>query len=198
VAVVCGASGVGKSRVAIGLAARHGVPLAEADDIVTALQAVTRPEQHSLLHLWSTRPAARWWPPERVAEQHFMMAEALRPAFAAVIADHLAFDAPIVFEGDYLLPELSASHGTAVRAVVVQDHDADRLVDNFAAREPGDGDQGHRARTSVIVGAELARRAAAARVPVVSARPWATGLDRVDRAISDTQLDGRPAGWRSS
>jgi len=39
VTLVCGASGTGKSCLARPLAERYGVPLAEADDIVTALQA---------------------------------------------------------------------------------------------------------------------------------------------------------------
>ena len=39
VTLVCGASGTGKSCLARPLAERYGAPLAEADDIVTALQA---------------------------------------------------------------------------------------------------------------------------------------------------------------
>jgi len=37
VTLVCGASGVGKSSVAIPLARQYGTPLAEVDDIVMAL-----------------------------------------------------------------------------------------------------------------------------------------------------------------
>jgi len=50
VTVVCGASGAGRSRAAFALAARYGVPLAEADDIVTALRAMTSYEQQPQLH----------------------------------------------------------------------------------------------------------------------------------------------------
>jgi 2-phosphoglycerate kinase len=156
VTLVCGASGVGKSRVARPLAERYGVPLAEADDIVTALQAITTPEQQPMLHFWETHPEFRSWTPERIAARHFDVASALRPAYAAVIADHVEFAAPAVFEGDYLLPELAAA-----------------------------GQQRDRARVSALVSAELARRARHCGVPVVPARPWGDGLDRVDKALRE-------------
>jgi len=55
VTVVCGASGVGKSSVAIPLAARYGVPLGETDDIVTALKTITSPDDQPALHYWDTQ-----------------------------------------------------------------------------------------------------------------------------------------------
>ncbi|MFG3259384.1 hypothetical protein [Streptomyces sp. NPDC048172] len=186
VTLICGASGVGKSRVAAPLATRYGVPLAEADDLVTAVQALTTPRQAPLPHFWNTHPEAASWAPEKVAEQHFAVAAALRPAFEAVIADHLAFDAPVVFEGDYLVPELASGHGGRVRAVVVDEADTARITANYREREPGAGDQRHRAAVSALVGARLAERAAAAGVPVVPARPWPDGLARVHAALEAT------------
>jgi len=161
VTLVCGASGVGKSHIARPLAARYGAPLIEADDIVTALQAVTTAEQQPWVHFWRTHPEAASWAPEKIADLHFKLATAVRPAFAAVIADHIEFAAPAVAEGDYLLPELAAGFGAAVRAVVIQEPDEDRIVANYQRREPGNRLQRHRARVSVLVGAELTRRAAA-------------------------------------
>jgi 2-phosphoglycerate kinase len=76
VTLLCGASGVGKSRVARPLAERYGVPLAEADDIVTALQAITTLEQQPMLHFWETHPEFRSWTPERIAARHFEVAGA--------------------------------------------------------------------------------------------------------------------------
>ncbi|MFE2064554.1 AAA family ATPase [Streptomyces sp. NPDC059467] len=189
VTLVCGASGVGKSSIAIPLAARYGVPLAEADDIVTALQALTTPQQSPMLHYWSTHPEARSWAPERIAELHFAVADALRPGVEAVIADHIKFGAPVVFEGDYLVPELADGFGGAARAVVLGEPDDERITANLRARESDRGDQRHRARVSTLVGAQLTKRADAVGVPVVPARPWHDGLDRVDRALR---------GWRRS
>jgi hypothetical protein len=85
VTLVCGASGVGKSLLARSLAARYGVPLAEADDIVAALQAITTAEQQPLLHFWETHDQSSWRP-EQIAELHFQVCSALRPAYTVVIA----------------------------------------------------------------------------------------------------------------
>jgi len=186
VTLVCGASGAGKSCVARPLAVRYGVPLAEADDIVTALQAITTPQQQPVLHFWETHPEFRSWAPEEIAARHFEVASALRPAYAAVIADHVEFAAPVVFEGDYLLPELAAEAGTAVRAVVLDEQDEDQIAANYLRREPGAQQQRDRARVSALVSAELARRARRCGVPVVPARPWSDGLDRVDKALRET------------
>ena len=185
VTLVCGASGAGKSCVARPLAARYGVPLAEADDIVTALQAITTPEQQPMLHFWATHPEASNWALEQIAARHFEVASALRPAYAAVIADHVEFAAPVVFEGDYLLPELAAEAGNAVRAVVLDERDEDQITANYLRREPG-GQQRDRARVSALVSAELAWRAHRCGIPVVAARPWSDSLDRVDEALRET------------
>jgi 2-phosphoglycerate kinase len=182
VTLLCGASGAGKSCLARPLAGRYNVPLIEADDIVTALQAMTTSYQQPWLHFWRTHPEAASWAPAKVADLHFRVACALRPAFSAVIADHIEFAAPAVIEGDYLLPELAAELGPEVRAVVVSEPDEDQIVANYQQREPG-GVQRHRARVSALVGAELTRRAGRCRVPVVPARPWGNGLDRLDRAL---------------
>src|SRR5258707_8532988 len=88
VTLVCGASGVGKSSLAVPLAARYGVPLAEADDVVTALKALTTAKQLPLLHYWDTHPEAGGWGPEKIAELHLAVADSLRPGLEAVIADH--------------------------------------------------------------------------------------------------------------
>jgi 2-phosphoglycerate kinase len=180
---VCGASGVGKSRIAGRLARRYRVPVAEADDIVTALAALTSPAEAPELHLWDTNPEVRSWPPERIAEQHFRLADALRPGFIAVIEDHLEFGAPILFEGDYLTPELARDLGSDVRSVVVSEPDEDRLVANLEAREAGDQGRRLRAAVSMLVEAELVRRAAQAGAPVVPSRPWGNAPERVDRAL---------------
>jgi hypothetical protein len=113
------------------------------------------------------------------------VARALGPAYAAVIADHIEFAAPVVFEGDYLLPELAAGFGDAVRAVVLDEPDEEQITANYLRREPGT-EQRDRARVSALVGAELARRARRYAVRVVAARPWSDIIDRVDKALGDS------------
>ena len=91
VAVVCGPSGVGKSSVAIPLAARYGVPLGEEDDLVTALKAITSPAEQPVLHRWDVDPSVRTWSPEQIADLHLAVGDVVRPGIHAVIADHLEF-----------------------------------------------------------------------------------------------------------
>jgi 2-phosphoglycerate kinase len=183
VTLVCGASGVGKSRAALALAARAGLPLAEADDIVTALRAITTGEQLPVLHYWAAHPEARSWAPPRIADLHLEVCDALRPAFAAVVADHVESGTPVVMEGDYLTPELARAYPDAVRAVVITEADVDQLVANYAVREPHDGEQRRRAEVSVLVGARLADRARRVGAAAVPARPWGDQLDRLDEAL---------------
>jgi len=195
VTLVCGASGVGKSHLARALADRYGVPLGEADDIVTALKAVTSAEQQPLLHRWETDPQVRTWRPEQIAELHLEVAGALRPAYEAVIADHVECGAPAVFEGDYLLPELAGGQGGPgglVRAVLLDEPDAEQIAANYLRREPGTQQAG-RARVSAMIGAGLARRARRLGIPVVPARPWGGSVDRVTEALvkQRTVMDDR-------
>jgi 2-phosphoglycerate kinase len=183
VAIVCGASGVGKSSIARPLSVRHGVPLGDIDDIVTALKAITGPRDQPLLHYWDSHPAARSWSPEQMADLHLSVSDVLSPGFRAVIEDHLEFDAPVVLDGDYLVPELAAEFGDAVRAVVLDEPDTDRIAANLAVREPGQ-DHGFRAKVSATIGKRLATRARAVGTPVVQPWPWTDGLARVTAALS--------------
>lgn len=183
VTLICGASGVGKSSIAVPLARRYGVPVAEADDIVTAVNALTTPDQTPILHLWDDQPDAHDWTPARLADHTIAVAEELRRGFEAVIADHVASATPVVMEGDYLLPDLGIGFGEAVRAVVVSEPDEDRIVINYRSREAGAGEQRLRARVSALIDAELSIRAARVDAPVVAAWPWTDSLDRVDAAL---------------
>jgi hypothetical protein len=68
---------------------------------------------------------------------------------------------------------------------VLDEQDEDQITANYLRREPS-GQQRDRARVSALVSAELARRAHHCGVPVVAARPWSDGLDRVDKALRET------------
>lgn len=182
-ALVCGASGVGKTTIAVGLAARYGVPLTEADDLVAAVMALTTPQQQPTLHYWDTHPEARSWPEEKIADLHLQVSDVMAPAFRAVIADHVEFDAPVILEGDYLVPELVTGFGDGVRAVVLDEPDPDQIVAGYLEREPDAGPQRVRAGVSVRIGQRLVARARAVSVPVLQPGPWADSIDRVDAAL---------------
>jgi 2-phosphoglycerate kinase len=182
VIVICGASGVGKSSVARPLAIRYGVPLIEADDIVTALLALTTPATHPVLHRWQTDPDVATWDPQRIVDHTLAITAELAAGFRAVIADHLAFRAPMVLEGDYLTPDLVAGLDGA-RAVVISEPDEDLIVQNLLARESDAGAQRRRARVSAFHDAALVTAADRAGVPTVRSRPFDSVLARVEQAL---------------
>ena len=189
IAVICGASGAGKSTVARPLAWRRELPLVEADDLVTALTAMTSQATHPWLHRWQTDPACRDWSPDEIVAHSIAVADQLAPAFRAVLADHLEYRAPVVIEGDYLLPDLAVGL-VGVRAVVISEPDEQQIVENLRRREPGAGEQRARATVSVRYDAHLTERARHCGVPVVPARPFDTLLARVDQAlVGDTRPD---------
>jgi 2-phosphoglycerate kinase len=182
VSVICGASGVGKSSVARPLAVRCGVPLIEADDIVTALLALTTPATHPALHRWRTDPDVANWDPQQIVEHTLAVSAELAAGFHAVIADHLAFRAPAVIEGDYLTPDLVAGLSGA-RAVVISEPDEDLIVQNLLTREPDAGAQRRRARVSALHDAALVIAADRAGMPTVRSRPFGSVFARVEQAL---------------
>jgi hypothetical protein len=89
----------------------------------------------------------------------------------------------VVFEGDYLLPELVSGLGGDVRAVVLDETDEDAVVAAYLNREPDSGPQRIRAQVSVRLGQRLVERARRVGVPVIPARPWADAVDQADAAL---------------
>jgi 2-phosphoglycerate kinase len=184
VALICGAAGVGKSSVARPLAHRWGVPVAEVDDVVTALQALTSAEQIPLLHYWDTHPEVGSWPAAKIAALHLSLAEALRPGFQAVIADHVDSGARVILEGDYLLPELTTGFGEEVRGVLVSEPDPRRIAANLQGRDRSNDQLKVRAEVSSLVEAALAQRVSGTGTTLLPARPWSTLTERADRVLS--------------
>lgn len=182
--LVGGASGTGKSQVSYPLARRLGLSVLEVDDLVTAIKAATTPDQLPLLHYWDTHPEAHAWSAERIDELTMSVIDSLQPALDAVIADHLDTGTRVVIEGDYLLPSLAVGRAR-VRGVVLHEPDVEQLVCNYALREPdcGSGSFRTRAEVSALLGARLAGHAAALGVPVVTARPWSTVLERTTATL---------------
>jgi 2-phosphoglycerate kinase len=193
VLLIGGPSGTGKTRLSDPLARRFAFPIVEVDDIVEALMAMTTAEQQPALHYWTTHPEAARLPPEGILKLHLAVAEALEPALAAVVANHLETDTPIIIEGDYLVPAFAAGESFGgipangrVASVFLHEPDEAQLVANYAGREPADGEQRHRARVSALFGEWLAAEAARVGAPLIQPRPWSSLERRVVEVLNGT------------
>ena len=184
-----GASGVGKSSVSYRLARHFGVDCLEVDDFQAVLERMTTPAEQPELHFFATR-REEW----RRLDEEGRLAHALRygavmaEALEVVVANHLEGGAPIVLEGDFILPSLAAQETFGgepadgrVRAVFLYEEDEAQIARNYLAREGRE--QAGRARASWRYGEWLRGEAARLGLPAVAARPWETVLERCIAAV---------------
>lgn len=185
-----GASGTGKTLVSYRLARYFDIALTEVDDFQVVLETMTTPEQQPVLHYWQTHPEAVHLPADQIVEQQIAVGQVMTPALAAVIANHLETQTPVVLEGDFILPALAAQptfagmeQNNAVRGVFLYEPDEAQLLANFLQREPANGPQHKRARVSWLYGQWLKQQAQQHQITVVGARPWDTVFERIVAAL---------------
>ena len=189
VLVFGGASGVGKTMVSYRLAQHFAVGLTEMDDFHIVLKRLTTPEQQPALHFFRLHTAEVLRMADEQKLAHILdTSEAMSGAMELVIGNHIASSAPVVLEGDFLLPSLAvrpAYDGVPadgqVRAVFLYEEDEQQILRNYRAREGTD--QPHRARVSWYHSEWLRREAERLGLPAVPARPWDTVLERVIAAL---------------
>ena len=190
VLLIGGASGVGKSMLSYRLARQLGVNLTAVDDLQVALETATVPRDLPLLHFSRTNvDEFLSWTDERRVEHHVRVCcEVFLPVMRAVIADHLATCTPVVFEGDFLLPEMATmlTYGDEpndgrVRALFVSEPVGAQIAANYVAREGGA--QPERARDSWLFDAFLRSECDRHGVPVVDSRPWDSVVERALAAL---------------
>jgi 2-phosphoglycerate kinase len=185
-----GASATGKTSVSYRLARYFEVALTEVDDFQVMLEHMTTPDQQPALHYWRTHPEAAELPAEQIVELQIAVGEAMLPALAVVVANHLESLTPVVLEGDFILPALLAhpilaelAPVGAVRAVFLSEPDEAQLVANYLQREPQDGPQHGRARVSWLYNQWLEQQARLYGAVVIPARPWDSVLERIVAAL---------------
>jgi 2-phosphoglycerate kinase len=190
VLLIGGASGSGKTSVSYRLAHHFGVGITEVDDFQVILEHMTTPEQQPVLHYWNTHPEAIFLPPEKMVEQGIAVSEVLSRALEAVIANHLESRAPIVLEGDFILPALAAlpaflnepNNGRVAAVFLIEPEEA-QLRENYLLREPERGEQAHRARVSWLYGQWLQQEAERLGLIALPARPWESVFERIVSAL---------------
>src|SRR5688500_9705402 len=152
VLLVCGASGTGKTTATQALARRLGISSLLVDDLRISLQALTTPETHPELHLFSSDRSLGQMTPEEGVRRFVETARALEPAVRTVIGHHVVVrgSGPILIEGDGLLPSLASAQSFAdlklfwglrtqreVRGALVHEPDEAQMFASFAARGRG-------------------------------------------------------------
>ncbi len=185
-----GASGVGKTSVSYRLARHFGVGITEVDDFQVVLQHYTTPEQQPALHLFPRTPEAFFVLDDDAKLAHAIaLATELSPAVECAVANHLESRAPVVLEGDFILPMVAAQQsfgGVAaagrVAGLFLIEDDEEQLRRNFFIREGED--QPTRARLSQRYGGWLRAEAERYGIACVPARPWGTVLERCIAALA--------------
>lgn len=139
-----GSSGTGKSSIARQLAARLEISWLQVDDLRLALQnsRVSFPEKaHTDALYFFTRPGIWHGSPEALSQALIAVGETLRPALEIVIANHIDIDAPVILEGDGILPSLLENplmhqhkNSGRLQAVFLQEPDKKLLSSNIAQR----------------------------------------------------------------
>jgi hypothetical protein len=108
VLLIGGTSGVGKTSVAKQLGRRLGASWLHVDDVRLAFQRsrVALPEMTEALYFFEVTPAVWTLPPERLRDGLIGIGQVLSPALEVIIENHVDTVAPIVIEGDAILPSL--------------------------------------------------------------------------------------------
>jgi len=157
VILIGGAPLVGKTTIAIRLAARLGYACLSTDDLGTAVRAVTTPASHPILHPMAGQDYRDYYiqhPHEKLIDDAEKQHQATWPAIAAVIKEHATWRVPAVIEGWGLRPEWVSRLGLrgvgslwliademTLRQRLLADkdflkwaRDEQKLVDHFVAR----------------------------------------------------------------
>lgn len=197
VLLIGGASGVGKTHVSYPLAGHFGLGITEIDDFHVILERMTTPEEQPVLHFFRTDPDAFFALDEAGKLAHAIeYATVMAEPLTYVIANHLNNGAPIVLEGDFVLPSLAVEESYdgipaagRVRAFILFEDEEAQIDRNFLARE-GEP-QGVRVRASWRYSEWLRQEATRLGVPTLAARPWETVVERALALL-------KPAGDRDS
>ncbi len=165
-----GPSGVGKTIVARQLGLRLGISWLQVDDLRLALQwsRVTFPRETAALYFFEETPGIWNLPPERLRDGLIAVGEVISPAIEVVITNHVDTKAPIIIEGDGILPSLFAR--PEVR---------DRVARRRGIAERTENELRTEARAKWLYGQWLTSEAQHYGMPVLESRPWSTLLERL-------------------
>lgn len=203
VLVLFGASGTGKSTAAAEIGRRYGVPWIQVDDLRLTLQYsnVTLPECTDQLYFFEKTADVWSRSPAELRQAFIHVAELMVPAVRTVIHSHVVTGAPMVIEGDGVLPALVndsllqglVQEGT-IRFCCIGTPGEEELLENLIARGRGiDASipEKHRRQAAANrqFGTWLEDESRRLDIPVVRSAPLATLHDRILEAIQPREQD---------
>lgn len=195
--LIGGSSGAGKTILAKQLGLRYGCSWLEVDDLRLALQRsqVVLPEHTETLYFFEETPHIWEMPAERLRDGLIAVGHVMIPALEVVIENHVDTVAPVVIEGDGILPSLftrssirTRAASGHVRAVFLVEPEEDAIFTNMMVRHRGiaertEADLRIEARAKWLFGRWLADEAQHYGLPLVEPRPWHTLSERVMEAV---------------
>lgn len=193
VLLIGGPSGVGKTIVARQIGLRFSISWLQVDDLRLAFQRshVTFPRENAALRFFEETPDVWRMPPEHLRDGLIALGQVLSPALEVVIENHVDTVAPVVIEGDGILPSLFArppvqerAINGQVRAVFIVEPEEDVMLDNIRVRRRGivertKAELRTEARAKWLYGQWLATEAHRYGLPVLEVRPWSTLVERI-------------------
>ena len=205
VLVLFGASGTGKSTAAAYIGQQCAVPWLQVDDLRLTLQfsRVTLPERTEQLYFFEKTTDVWDRTPAELRQAFINVAEIMAPAVRTVIHSHVVIGAPMVIEGDGILPQLVKDHhlqplvddGT-IRFCCIGTPDEDDLLENLISRGRGvdrSAPELHRSQAAAnrVFGTWLEEESLRLGVPVVPSRPFQTLPQRILEVVGFPQSIGR-------
>jgi 2-phosphoglycerate kinase len=196
VLLIGGHSASGKTTVAAQIGLSLGVPWMMVDDLRLAFQRARAhlPEGTDALHFDKT---PNFWrhPPEELRDALIAAGEVMSAPLEVVVENHVDQNAPIVIEGDGILPSLLSrtpllERSGTIRAVFLVEPDEAEILKNTLTRGKGwvigrtEAELRVDARARWLFGQWLTREAAKYDVPVVEPRPWETQAERLLNVIT--------------
>ena len=130
-----GASGTGKSTLAYQIGKHYGVNILEVDDIYIAIEKVTTKEQFPAVHYWNT--GVNWKDVGVDENVNWLVAVSneLAPALKEIADRHIEDNVPVIIEGDFIHPSLTASFNNAqVKSIFVQESSKEHIVQNYVSK----------------------------------------------------------------
>jgi 2-phosphoglycerate kinase len=191
--LIGGHSASGKTTVAAQIGLSLGIPWMMVDDLRLAFQRarVRLPEGTDALDFDKT---PHFWrrPPEELRDALIAVGEVMSAPLEVVVENHVDQNAPIVIEGDGILPSLLSrppllERMTTIRAAFLVEPEESAILENTLAHGKGfvagrtEAELRMDARARWLFGQWLAQEAARYDLPVVEPRPWEDAVREASR-----------------